>query len=296
MGPKRSVTYDTTFQRTAHTLQQDYPLRVVGYVRVSTDIQAQEGVSLDAQQERIQAYCVASGFRLVHLAQDDTSAKSLDRPGLAGALKLLECGKADALLVVTLIQDTAYTNAELNQFLGAIVDLAHDLHMQVTVEGGMRLHEVNAYLARHGLALTSLGSIDQQAVAGIIATGTHGSGARFRCISAQVARLELVDGRGQVVTLARGDADVAGAVVGLGALGVTTAVTFDVVPAFQLHDVTTRASFADAALRALEGLGDKDGACGAYQTVLRQWVAPRPRSVTVEEAKRRVAALSCAGS
>ena len=102
MGPKRSVTYDTTFQRTAHTLQQDYPLRVVGYVRVSTDIQAQEGVSLDAQQERIQAYCVASGFRLVHLAQDDTSAKSLDRPGLAGALKLLECGKADALLVVKL--------------------------------------------------------------------------------------------------------------------------------------------------------------------------------------------------
>jgi FAD/FMN-containing dehydrogenase len=60
--------------------------------------------------------------------------------------------------------------------------------MQVTVEGGMRLHELNAYLARHGLALTSLGSIDEQAVAGIIATGTHGSGARFRCISAQVAR------------------------------------------------------------------------------------------------------------
>ena len=38
----------------------------------------------------------------------------------------------------------------------------------------------------------------------------------------------------------------AGAVVGLGALGITTAVTFDVVPAFQLHDVTTRASWATA--------------------------------------------------
>jgi len=48
--------------------------------------------------------------------------------------------------------------------------------------------------------------------------------------------------------------------------------------------------------RALEGLGDKDGACAAYQTVLRHWVAPRPRSTTVEEAKRRVAALLCAGS
>ncbi len=48
--------------------------------------------------------------------------------------------------------------------------------------------------------------------------------------------------------------------------------------------------------RAFEGLGDKDGACAAYQTVLRHWVAPRPRSVTVEEAKRRVAALACPGS
>ena len=118
--------------------------------------------------------------------------------------------------------------------------------MQVTVQGGMRLHELNAHLAGHGLALPSLGSIDQQAVAGIIATGTHGSGARFRCISAAVARLELVDGRGEVVTVARGEPDFDGCVVSLGALGITTAVTFDVVPAFQLHDRTSTARFADA--------------------------------------------------
>lgn len=65
-------------------------------------MQAQEGVSLDAQRERIRCYCTASGFKLVHLAQDETSAKSLDRPGLAAALKLLDSGKADALLVVKL--------------------------------------------------------------------------------------------------------------------------------------------------------------------------------------------------
>ncbi|MBL9006537.1 MAG: recombinase family protein [Myxococcales bacterium] len=65
-------------------------------------MQAQEGVSLDAQRERIRCYCKASGFNLVHLAQDETSAKSLDRPGLTAALKLLETGKADALLVVKL--------------------------------------------------------------------------------------------------------------------------------------------------------------------------------------------------
>ena len=125
--------------------------------------------------------------------------------------------------------------------------------MQVTVEGGMRLRELNRWLDGHGLALASLGSIDSQSVAGVIATGTHGSGRAFPCLSAQVARLELVDGRGERVTLARGEPDFAGAVVGLGALGVVHAVTFDVVEAFRLHDVTGLLPF-DEALERLDEL------------------------------------------
>lgn len=97
-----TATNHTTNLPQLATLQQDRVLRVIGYVRVSTDMQAQEGVSLDAQRERIRCYCTANGFKLVHLAQDETSAKSLDRPGLMGALHMLEQGKADALLVVKL--------------------------------------------------------------------------------------------------------------------------------------------------------------------------------------------------
>jgi FAD/FMN-containing dehydrogenase len=115
--------------------------------------------------------------------------------------------------------------------------------MQVTVQGGMRLRELNAYLASQGLALANLGSIDSQSVAGVIATGTHGTGKNFRCISAQVARLELIDGTGRNVVLERGQPDFDGAVVGLGALGVVHAVTFDVVEAFRLHDITGLAPF-----------------------------------------------------
>ncbi|MEZ4400288.1 MAG: D-arabinono-1,4-lactone oxidase [Kofleriaceae bacterium] len=122
--------------------------------------------------------------------------------------------------------------------------------MQVTVQAGMTLHALNAYLAGHGLALASLGSIAEQTVAGAIATGTHGSGARFGCLSTLVAALELVDGAGRVVPLARGEPDFDAAVVGLGALGIVTAVTLDVVPAFQLHDRTGRADF-DAAVAGL---------------------------------------------
>lgn len=179
-----------------------------------------------------------------------------------GARKLRAVGAAHSWSPAIVTDDTLVSLDRMRRPLA--LDRAR---MQVTVEGGMRLHEVNAYLARHGLALTSLGSIDQQAVAGIIATGTHGSGARFGCISTQVARLELVDGRGEVVTLARGDADFAGAVVGLGALGVTTAITFDVVPAFQLHDVTTRATF-DAALVGL------DAALAASDHYKLWWLPP----------------------
>lgn len=125
--------------------------------------------------------------------------------------------------------------------------------MQVTVQGGMRLRELSAYLARHELALANLGSIDAQTVAGVIATGTHGTGRAFRCISAQVARLSFVDGRGERVTLARGDAEFAGAVVALGALGVTYEVTFDVVPAFRLHDITAALPF-DEVLERIDEL------------------------------------------
>src|SRR5579883_2662328 len=78
-------------------------MRAVGYVRVSTEQQAQEGVSLDAQRSRIRAHCVSQRIKLVDLITDDGySAKSLDRPGLRAALRMLTDGKADAIVVVKL--------------------------------------------------------------------------------------------------------------------------------------------------------------------------------------------------
>jgi L-gulonolactone oxidase len=129
---------------------------------------------------------------------------------------------------------------------------------QITVQGGMRLRELNQHLDREGLALANLGSIDSQSVAGVIATGTHGSGKAFRCLSAQVARLELIDGTGRNVTLERGHPDFAGAVVGLGALGIVHAVTFDVVDAFRLHDTSGTASFAETIEQLDEHLAAHD--------------------------------------
>jgi len=76
---------------------------VAGYVRVSTEQQAGEGASLDAQRTKLQAYAVAMDLDLVAVFEDaGLSAKSLARPGLQAALALLEEGKATGLLVAKL--------------------------------------------------------------------------------------------------------------------------------------------------------------------------------------------------
>ena len=58
----------------------------IGYVRVSTDMQASEGVSLEAQQGAIRQYCELHGLRLLAIHQDVLSGGKSQRPGLADAL------------------------------------------------------------------------------------------------------------------------------------------------------------------------------------------------------------------
>jgi FAD-linked oxidoreductase len=110
---------------------------------------------------------------------------------------------------------------------------------RVTVEAGCPLRVLNAELLARGLSLANMGDIQVQTVAGAIQTGTHGTGRDDGGMAAQVAGLELVLADGSIVTCADGDATRPGlfdaARVGLGALGVLTAVTFNVVPAFLLE-------------------------------------------------------------
>lgn len=77
--------------------------RAIAYLRVSTDKQADEGISLDAQRLKLEAYAALYDLDLVAVEVDaGASAKSLDRPALGRALAGLRAGRADALLVVKL--------------------------------------------------------------------------------------------------------------------------------------------------------------------------------------------------
>ena len=62
----------------------------------------------------------------------------------------------------------------------------------VSVGSGTRIHEVNAWLDRHGLALQQMGGYDGQTLAGVVSTSTHGSGVKFGPFPDYVRSIDLV--------------------------------------------------------------------------------------------------------
>jgi L-gulono-1,4-lactone dehydrogenase len=133
--------------------------------------------------------------------------------------------------------ETALTEQTMVQVeaLSGVIDADRDSGL-VRVGGGTVLADLNEELARLGLAMENLGDIDSQTISGAISTGTHGTGARLRNISAQVEGLELVLADGSVRHLSAGtDPELSRAArVGVGALGAISAVTLRCVPAFDL--------------------------------------------------------------
>ncbi|MFE2750002.1 D-arabinono-1,4-lactone oxidase [Streptomyces scopuliridis] len=106
----------------------------------------------------------------------------------------------------------------------------------VTIAAGTPLKRLNTALAREGLSLTNMGDIMEQTVAGATSTGTHGTGRDSASIAAQIRALELVTADGSLLRCsAEENPEVfAAARIGLGALGVVTAVTLGVEPVFLL--------------------------------------------------------------
>lgn len=75
-------------------------MKVVGYIRVSTEEQATHGQSLDAQRAKLEAYAKLYDLELVAVVDDPgQSGKSLNRPGLQAALAMLRRGDAGGLLI-----------------------------------------------------------------------------------------------------------------------------------------------------------------------------------------------------
>lgn len=116
-------------------------MRVVGYARVSTDRQAERGVSLEAQVEKIRAMAVVHGGDLVDIIIDaGESAKSLNRPGMVRLQALVDDGRVDGVII-----------AKLDRLTRSVKDLA----------------ELLRRFQRRGVALVSVAeSLDTGSAAG----------------------------------------------------------------------------------------------------------------------------------
>ena len=78
-------------------------MTAIGYVRVSTEDQAKEGVSLDNQKSKIKAYCQLKDLELREVIEDaGISAKNLRRPGVQKVLRLARGKEIDAVVVYKL--------------------------------------------------------------------------------------------------------------------------------------------------------------------------------------------------
>ncbi|MBA2626365.1 MAG: FAD-binding protein [Acidimicrobiia bacterium] len=128
---------------------------------------------------------------------------------------------------------------------------------RVTVEAGITLARLSDELGEHGLALENLGDIAYQSVAGATSTSTHGTGRDLGTLSTQLRGMRIVTGDGSVLECsADEEPDVFHAArVGVGALGVLSAVTLQCLPAFRLRAVEAPVRL-DEVLEGLDELVD----------------------------------------
>ena len=125
-----------------------------------------------------------------------------------------------------------------------VLAINHDAK-RVTVAAGTRIGDLGQALKANGLSLINQGDIDSQALAGALATGTHGTGVTLGNMSSQIRGMRLVQPDGGILDLDdRADAEmVRAAQVSVGVLGVTSAITLQVTDAYDLHETLWREDF-----------------------------------------------------
>jgi xylitol oxidase len=150
----------------------------------------------------------------------------------------------------------------------------------VTVGGGVTYGLLAPWLDAQGFAVHNLASLPHVSVAGATATATHGSGSRNGNLSTAVSAMDIVTADGNLVHLSRekdGD-QFLGAAVGLGGLGVITAITLDVQPTFQMAQVV----YENLSFDQLEHNLDAIFATGYSVSLFTDWQKNRATQVWIK--------------
>ncbi|MER6567610.1 FAD-binding protein [Streptomyces sp. NPDC001093] len=153
----------------------------------------------------------------------------------------------------------------------------------VRVAGGVRCAELARAVHAHGLALPNMASLPHISVAGSVATGTHGSGVDNGPLASAVREVEMVVADGTARTTGRDDARFDGVVTSLGALGVVTALTLDLEPAYEVEQRV----YTELPLRSLDF--EAVSAAGYSVSLFTDWREPGFRQVWVKRRTDRPA-------
>jgi D-arabinono-1,4-lactone oxidase len=160
---------------------------------------------------------------------------------------------------------------------------------RVTVEGGIRLRQLNAEANRHGLTMPNLGSIDVQSIAGAMATATHGSSLWHGLLSDAVRSLKIVLADGRVVQCSATENRelFSAALVSLGALGIVVEVEFQMIDACNIEWTQT--------LRSLDDVLDNwNGSLWRQKEYTRIWWMPYMKRAIVWSAEKTEKAVRAA--
>jgi site-specific DNA recombinase len=112
----------------------------IGYTRVSTDMQRQDGISLAMQRQKIAGYCMLKDLVLSEVIVDEgLSAKNLKRPGLQRLLAMVDRGEVEGVVVYKLDRLSRRTRDILDlveRFETAGVSL-HSLHESLDTQSAV---------------------------------------------------------------------------------------------------------------------------------------------------------------
>ena len=156
--------------------------------------------------------------------------------GYATALKqrVKVVGSGHSFTAIAVAPDHLVEMTRYNKVVGLDAD-----RMEVTVESGIVISDLNEYLDVAGFAMPNLGDVTYQTISGALSTSTHGTGSLRTGLAAQVMAFRLVVASGEVLQCsANENAEFFhSGRVGLGALGILSTITLRIVPAFRLHAI-----------------------------------------------------------
>jgi len=165
---------------------------------------------------------------------------------------------------------------------------------QITIDGGVTYGQLTPRVCAAGFALHNTASLPHITVAGACATATHGSGSENGILGARVVAMEIVAGDGSLRTISRAqDGDrFAGAVVGLGGLGVVTRLTLDVAPTFDMSQVVYENLLLDEVAEHFHAIMSS----GYSVSLFTDWREPRFNQVWIKTVATSTDPASAAGA